>query len=76
LGQPPFTRRFKDCGELFAPIFASSWLVNPANLPLARTMLARLNGHRWVMHPHSEAMIQPQVMGWCWPPSTSEPELL
>jgi len=42
LGQPPFTRRFKDCGELFAPIFASSWLVNPANLPLARTMLATL----------------------------------
>jgi hypothetical protein len=42
LGQPPFTRRFKDCGELIAPIFASSWLVNPANLPLARTMLATL----------------------------------
>jgi hypothetical protein len=36
----PFTRRFKGRGELIDPIFASHRLVNPANLPVARTVLA------------------------------------
>ena len=43
-GQPPleapYTRRFKGRGELIDHIFASHRLVNPANLPLARTVLA------------------------------------
>ena len=38
--EAPFTRRFKGRGELIDHIFASHRLVNPANLPLARTVLA------------------------------------
>lgn len=36
--EPPFSRRFRDRGELIDHIFASQKLVNPANLPEARTL--------------------------------------
>jgi endonuclease/exonuclease/phosphatase family metal-dependent hydrolase len=43
-GQPPaeapFTRRFKGRGELIDHIFASHRLVNPGNMPVARTVMA------------------------------------
>jgi endonuclease/exonuclease/phosphatase family metal-dependent hydrolase len=38
--EPPFTRVFKGRGELIDHIFASNRLVNPDNLPEARTVMA------------------------------------
>jgi endonuclease/exonuclease/phosphatase family metal-dependent hydrolase len=38
--EKPFTRRFKGRGELIDHIFASHRLVNPANLPEVRTVMA------------------------------------
>jgi len=38
--EPAFTRRFKGRGELIDHIFASHALVNPKNMPAARTVMA------------------------------------
>ena len=38
--EAPYTRRFKGRGELIDHIFSSHRLVNPANLPVAQTVLA------------------------------------
>jgi hypothetical protein len=37
--EPPFTRRYKGRGELIDHIFASHVLVNPSNMPVAKTIM-------------------------------------
>lgn len=39
-GEPAFTRRYKGRGELIDHIFASHRLINPDNLPIARTVMS------------------------------------
>jgi hypothetical protein len=38
--EPAFTRRYKGRGELIDHIFASHVMVNPGNMPVARTIMA------------------------------------